>query len=177
MMSKFLTDGMYLSFCIFYVLPRASYGYIIGVGSFPVWSGGSPIIFQFFRCRNLALNRDVYYISVRHWGFRHRGHLYALLYACTSPYVCIPTYVCTPPYTLYICMFSHTICSPCVMRTWRSFGDIITSVRHFCVCQYIHCLSIHNSHTSYSPSFVACFLTGLDASGCLLCFMLLFLSL
>ena len=30
---------------------------ISGVGSFPVWSGGSVIIFQFLRCRNLALNR------------------------------------------------------------------------------------------------------------------------
>ena len=30
---------------------------ISGVGSFPVWSGGSLIIFQLFRCRNFALNR------------------------------------------------------------------------------------------------------------------------
>ena len=30
---------------------------ISSVGSFPVWSGGSLIIFRLFRCRNLALNR------------------------------------------------------------------------------------------------------------------------
>ena len=30
---------------------------ISGVGSFLVWSGGSLIIFQLFRCRNLVLNR------------------------------------------------------------------------------------------------------------------------
>ena len=34
---------------------------ISGVGSFPVWSEGSLIIFQFLRCRNSALNRGFSY--------------------------------------------------------------------------------------------------------------------
>ena len=51
-----LTNGMYLPFCLFMSYPEPSMG-ISSVGSFPVWSGGSLIIFQLFRCRNLALNR------------------------------------------------------------------------------------------------------------------------
>ena len=40
---------------------------ISSVGSFPVWSGGSLIFFQLFRCRNLALNRFFsYFFSGRH---------------------------------------------------------------------------------------------------------------
>ena len=41
---------------------------ISGVGSFPVQSGGSLIIFKFFRYRNLALNRMFLYIRGRHRG-------------------------------------------------------------------------------------------------------------
>ena len=41
---------------------------IFGVGSFPVQSGGSLIIFQLFRCRNLALNRIFSYIRGRYGG-------------------------------------------------------------------------------------------------------------
>ena len=37
----------------------------------------------------------------------------------------------------------------------ESLGVISTSVRHFCVCQYIHCLLVHTSHTSCSPSLWA----------------------
>ena len=43
-------------FVFFYVCPEPPMG-ISSVGSFPVQSGGSLIIFQLFRCRNLALNR------------------------------------------------------------------------------------------------------------------------
>ena len=39
-----VTNGMYLSFCFFFMsLPEPTMG-ISGVGSFPVWSGGSLII-------------------------------------------------------------------------------------------------------------------------------------
>ena len=52
-----LTNGMYLPVCSFFMsCPEPAMG-IPGVGSFPIWSGGSLIIFQFLRCRNLALNR------------------------------------------------------------------------------------------------------------------------
>ena len=66
---------------------------ISGVGSFTVWSAGSLIIFQLFRCRNLALIGFPTFLSGRHvlylegvwmplhvytphmfihpWGFRH----------------------------------------------------------------------------------------------------------
>ena len=52
-----LTNGMYLPFCSFFMsCPEPPMG-ISSMGSFPVWSGGSLIIFQLLRCRNLALNR------------------------------------------------------------------------------------------------------------------------
>ena len=52
-----LTNGVYLLFCSFFISCQKPPMGISSVGSFPVWSGGSPIIFQLFRCRNLALNR------------------------------------------------------------------------------------------------------------------------
>ena len=39
-----LTNGMYLPFCFFMSCPELPIG-ISGVGSFPVWSGGSLNIF------------------------------------------------------------------------------------------------------------------------------------
>ena len=42
------------------------------------------------------------------------------------------------------------ICTP--HMSWGLLGGISTSARHFCVFQYIHCLSVHNSHTSCSQS-------------------------
>ena len=42
-------------FAFFMSCPEPHMG-ISGVGSFPVWSGGSLIIFQLIRSRNLALN-------------------------------------------------------------------------------------------------------------------------
>ena len=51
-----LTNGIYLPFCS-YLCPAQSLLCISNVGSFTVQSGGSLIIFQLFRCRNLALKR------------------------------------------------------------------------------------------------------------------------
>ena len=59
MMSMFLTNGMYLSFCFNMSCLRLSMD-IFGVGSFPVQHGGSLIIFQHFKYKNLALNRDIF---------------------------------------------------------------------------------------------------------------------
>ena len=82
-----------------------------GVGSFPVWSGGSLILFQLFRCRNLALNRFFpTFLSGRH-VFILGGHLDSPTF--THPYMFIcsqgfkyPPYVPNTP--LCICMFSET---------------------------------------------------------------------
>ena len=41
----FLTSGIHLSFCFFYVSYLEPPVGISSVGSFPVWSGGSPITF------------------------------------------------------------------------------------------------------------------------------------
>ena len=70
-------------------------------------------------------------------------YLYAPYLPCTS--------VCPP--ILHVPQMSwglwgasvHPICL-------EVFEGISTSLRHFCVCQYIHCLTIHYSHTSHSSS-------------------------
>ena len=36
--------------------------------------------------------------------------------------------------------------------SWVFLGCISMSIRNFCICWYIHCFSIHNSHTRCSPS-------------------------
>ena len=71
----------------------------------------------------------------------------------------LPVHLYAPIPPLYICMFSlYYMFSKCHgdfgehLYTPYVFGGISTSVRHFCVCQYIHCLSVHNSHTSCSSS-------------------------
>ena len=62
---------------------------ISGVGSFPVWSGGSLIFFQLFRCRNLALNRVFSYFLVA-------GMFLYLWGVWMLPMFVHPLYVCTP---------------------------------------------------------------------------------
>ena len=49
---------------------------ISSVGSFPVWSGGSLIFFQLFRCRNLALNRVFFLLFSGRHIFIHEACLY-----------------------------------------------------------------------------------------------------
>ena len=60
-----LTNGMYLPFCFFYVLPRASYGYIqCGFIPSAVWMF-SNYYCQLPRCRNLALYR--FFLIFPYW--------------------------------------------------------------------------------------------------------------
>ena len=142
MLSMFLTYEMYLSFFFFFcVLPRASYVY--SMGSFPVRSGGFLIIFQLFRCRNLASNRMFSYIRGQYGGCQLRGNLYAP-YICMPLYIQMPTYNCMPhtPSTS-ACFPEFPIChgdlgGTCTLHVSWGLGGISTSVRHLCVCQYIH---------------------------------------
>ena len=83
---------------------------ISGVGSFPLWSGGSLIIFfQLFRCRNLALNRFSYFSLVA-------GMFYLRGVSICLPYICTPCmFVCSH---MFVCpqhphMFKHPYMSPC----------------------------------------------------------------
>ena len=88
-----------------------------------------------------------------------------------------PVYICMSPYTSMLPMChgdSGGICSP--HMSWGLLGQhlyITTSVRHFCVCQYIHLLL--SSQWSYPllPIIVGCFSNGLDAYGYILSFLLL----
>ena len=209
---------MYLPFSFFMPCPEPPMG-ISHVGSFPVWCGGSLIIFQLFICRNLALNRMfLFYLRGRHvlhlgdiytphmivhpiclyasctFGSPHvqttpicppcslcasicsrgicmwnedGGHLYAPIHSNTP--ICLDaSYVWHPPHVYMPLMFSCTsVCAQGYLHViWGihpicwGLGGISTSVRHFGVCQYIHCCQS-----------VGCFL--LDwLLGCLLCFML-----
>ena len=102
----------------------------ICAGSFPVWSGDSIIIFQLFRCRNWALNRDVFPTLVAGmWGCQHRGHPHVpiCLYA---PHVQMPTYIQTPP---NVCMPTYlpstSVCPPYYMFHkchWNFGGNLYT---------------------------------------------------
>ena len=150
---------LFLMFC-----PEPPMG-ISSVGSFTVQSGGSLIIFQLFRCRNLALNRMFPTLEAG-MGVVSLGGIYTTICLC-------PLYNCTPHTSIHPhtpCM-SYVLCCLYVMGAWGhlyipyvlgSFGGISTSLRHFSVCQYIHCLSVNNSHASCFPSF-GLLLTGLDA--------------
>ena len=115
----------------------------------------------------------------QHSGCPYTPHTSTCPYVCMPP-VCVYTSICP----LYICMFPYTICSPYVMGTWGASvhpNDMGSFMGHqyICqafLCQCIHCLSVHKSY-QLLPIIVGVFLTGLDASGCMLCFVLLFLSL
>ena len=96
----------------------------------------------------------------------------------------MPPYISMAPYPLYICMFPLYHMFPCVKGLG---GHLYTPYvlgsfwGHQYICQAFLCLSVHPfasqfiSHTSCSTSLWI--FTGLDAYGCLLCFILLFLSL
>ena len=84
--------------------PEPSMG-ISSVSSFQVWSGGSLIIiFQLFRCRNLALNRIfLLFLRGRHIFTLRGASICSHMFIC-SLYIQMPPYVPTPP----VC----PLCSP-----------------------------------------------------------------
>ena len=86
---------------------------ISSVGSFPVWSGGSLIIFQLLRCRNLALNRVSSYFLVAGMFLYLGGCLDSPTFI-HPPYICMTPYICMPSgmYTPSIC--PHTLLCLCV---------------------------------------------------------------
>ena len=84
-----LTNDMYLPFCFFFMsCPKPPMG-ISGVGSFRVWSAGSLIIFQLFRCRNSALN--MFFPT-----FLSGRHVFILGTHLDAPYIHVTPYVHTP---------------------------------------------------------------------------------
>ena len=145
----FLTYGMYLSFSFLMSCPEPPMG-ISSVGSFPVLSGGSLIIFQLFRCRNLALNR-FFYIRGRHGGVSlgvsvHPHTSVHHLYVHMPLYLWMPPYICMPPYPLYICMFS--LCSPYVIVTWEASVHLIC-LGIFWEILVFQCWSVHPFATQF----------------------------
>ena len=149
MISMFLTNGMYLSF--FNVLPRVSYGYI--------WCGFIPSMvwrfFQLFRCRNLALNRDVFPTLEADMGVVGIGAIHS------SPYICMPIHPYAPqyspvhlyvppiPYIPHISWGFWVICTPIYVVVFWTASVHLSGIS---VCHYIHCHLVHDIHTSCSPS-------------------------
>ena len=126
-----LTNGMYLPFCSFFMsCPEPPMG-ISGMGSFPVWSGGSLIFFQFLRCRNLALNRvfPTFLVAGKFfysWGvwmppmlIHHHMSIHSHPFVC--PQVCTHTpYVPHYPLHLYVLRLLHvggSMGSPYMLNT------------------------------------------------------------
>ena len=85
---------------------------IPSVGSFPVWSGGSLIFFQLFRCRNLVLNRVFTYFLVAGM-FYTWGGVWMPPHLHTTCILYTPAHAYTPGvYTHPIC--PHTLLCLCV---------------------------------------------------------------
>ena len=164
MISMFLTNGMYLSFC--FLCPAQSLLLV-----YPMWvhsQCGLEVLylhFQLFRCRNLALNRDVFpTLEAGMGGCQHRGCLYAPhmsvhapVHVHTPPYIHMPsilpcTSVCSP----------YTICFPYVMGTGGAslhpicLGSLLGASVHLSSISVSvstsTALLVHNSHTSCCPS-------------------------
>ena len=107
----------YICHFVLFVCPAQSLLWVYLVwGSFPVQSGGSLIIFQLLRCRNVALIR-VFFLLFLEVGMFYTWGLSACALHLYAPYVLYalihstPLEVYTPPYVphtpLCICMFSE----------------------------------------------------------------------
>ena len=114
------------------------------VGSFPMQSGGSLIIFQIFRCRNLVSNSMFSYTRVRHGGAVSLGGICMPPYICMLPYIHTLPYTCTPPLHLYAPIHLYVLPLSYVPHmlwglggisiphmSWVLLVSINTSVRHF----------------------------------------------
>ena len=91
-------------FVIFYILLRASYGYI-QCGFIPSAVETFSKYFQLFRCKNLTLNGDIF----SSFRGRHVGGCQADWYVCLlggHPY--IPPYICTLLAHLYVPIY-HSV--------------------------------------------------------------------
>ena len=85
---------------------------ISSVGSFPVQSGGSLIIFQFLSCRHLALNRVFFLLFLEAgmfytWGSGHPPMFVFTLYVCTPLHIHthargVHTPICSPYSSLHL---------------------------------------------------------------------------
>ena len=137
----------------FYVLPRASYGYIrCGFIASAVWRF-SNIFFQLFRCRNLALNRFFCYFLVV-------GMFFYLGGVWTPPCQYAP-YICMPPVHLHTPQgCTHTPIGPiallCICMVLEHFHVVGGCYQLKCVLGQLPCTSpiwgclplIYTPHTS-----------------------------
>ena len=113
----------YICHFVFYVLPRASYVYI-RCGFLPsvVWRF-SNIFFQFFRCRNLALNRVFFYFLVVGM-FLYLGGGW-MPHVCAPP-VCLYTPICSYTPHIFVCPqgCTHPPWAPMLSVLLHGFGAL-----------------------------------------------------
>ena len=91
---------------VFMPCPEPPMG-ISSVGSFPVQSGGSLILFQLFRCRNLALNKVFSYFLVAGMFFILGGCLDAPTFVHPHTFIHSHTSVCPQGCTLPLYSSGH----------------------------------------------------------------------
>ena len=138
MINMFIMNGMYLSFCIFYVLPRASYGYIqCGFIPSAVWRF-SNFYFPVFLDLG-SLTRETYKTSYI-FGFIS-GIVGRHVEGCQAPGYAWQLYIYISPFWhlyvhWYVCEYVYTSIHLSV-HPWEIWGG------HLSVCQASLCLSVH----------------------------------
>ena len=106
-----------------FLCPAQSLLCVYPVGSFPVWSVGSLIFFQLFRCRNLALNRVFSYF------FFSGRHVFILGGWLDAPHICTPpVHLYAPHMFICPCMFIH---SPGVYTTPQGAPHALYAIAWF----------------------------------------------
>ena len=138
---------------------------ISNVSSSPVWFGGSLIIFQLFRCRNMALN--MFFPT-----FLSGRHVFILGRHLDTPYICTPPYVHMPlgvqmlphmsPILLCICIFSEA--SACCGELYRPLTCWTPPLHAGHLPLYWMCFPIHlTPSTHWLASLCICMFLGISA--------------
>ena len=140
------THGMYLPFC-----PAQS---LLCV--YPVWVHSQcslevlKYFFQFFRCRNLALNRVFFLLFSGKIVFILGGMVGCPLCLCTPCTFVHPLYVCTPPY-VHMPPGVYTPHGPPILSVLlHSFGALyVVGGLFFCLM----CIGIHHPYLGVPPPY------------------------
>ena len=155
-------NPIFFNFLLFFEIdnsyfPIFDYSYYLAPWyGYPVWvhfQCGLEVfltLFQFLRCRKLALNRYLYlrcrqvYRKLKgHWHFCRPTHMSVgvFMFPCIHQYVCISISMCV---CLWICLY---ICRS-ILQPWDICGDIHMFVRtSVCLGMFVH-LSVCLLHLS-----------------------------
>ena len=148
-----LINGMYFAILFFYVLPRASYGYI-QCGFIPSVVWRFSYYFQLFRCRNLAVNR-IFLLFLR------GRHVFTLKRHLDTPCAFVHPHMCVCPHMFRYChMLKHPMHVPhaplCICMFWEYLHVIWGYTPHVgglgasAHLSGIWCLSVHPLDVYYA---------------------------